>query len=85
MLLLELGYLPIDKRGMDPMFQVVSARYESESIVLTTNRAFKDRGKIIDVDNMLATATIDRRMRHREMLVIRGDSYRMKDKDRNGE
>ena len=85
MLLLELGYLPIDKRGVDLMFQVVSARYESGSIVLTTDRAFNDRGKIIDVDNTLTTATIDRRMRHREALVIRGDSYRMKDKDRNGE
>ncbi len=58
MLLLELGYLPIDKRGVDLMFQVVSARYESGSIVLTTNRAFNDRGKIIDVDNTLTTATI---------------------------
>jgi DNA replication protein DnaC len=58
MLLLELGYLPIDNRGVDLVFQVVSARYESESIVLATNRAFNDRGKIIDVDNTLTTATI---------------------------
>ena len=41
LLLDELGYLPIDKRGADLMFQVVSSRYESGSIVLTTNRAFK--------------------------------------------
>ena len=58
MLLLELGYLPIDNCGVDFVFQVVSARYESESIVLSTNRAFNDRGKIIDVDNSLTTATI---------------------------
>jgi DNA replication protein DnaC len=38
LLLDELGYLPIDKRGADLMFQVVAARYESGSIVLTTNR-----------------------------------------------
>ena len=68
MLLLELGYLPIDNRGVDLVFQVVSARYESESIVLATNRAFNDRGKIIDVDNTLTTATIDRRIQHREAL-----------------
>ncbi len=49
MLLLELGYPPIDNRGVDLVFQVVSARYESESIVLATNREFHDRGKIIDV------------------------------------
>jgi DNA replication protein DnaC len=61
LLLDELGYLPIDKRGADLMFQVVAARYESGSIVLTTNRAFADWGKIFDVDNTLATAMIDSR------------------------
>jgi DNA replication protein DnaC len=58
----------------------VAARYESGSIVLTTNRVFAEWGKIFDVDNTLATATIDRLMHHGEALVIRGDSYRMKDK-----
>ena len=81
LLLDELGYLPIDKRGADLMFQVVAARYESGSIVVTTNRAFRDWGKIFDVDNTLATAMIDRLMHHGEALVIRGDSYRMKDKN----
>ena len=76
-----MGYLPIDKRGADLMFQVVAARYESGSIALTTNRAFRDWGKIFDVDNTLATAMIDRLMHHGEAFVIRGDSYRMKDKD----
>jgi len=80
LLLDELGYLPIDKRGADLMFQVVAARYESGSIVITTNRAFRDWGKIFDVDNTLATAMIDRLMHHGEAFVIRGDSYRMKDK-----
>jgi DNA replication protein DnaC len=81
LLLDELGYLPIDKRGADLMFQVVAARYESGSIVITTNRPFRDWGKIFDVDNTLATAMIDRLMHHGEALVIRGDSYRMRDKD----
>ena len=85
LLLDELGYLPIDKRGADLMFQVVAARYESGSIVLTTNRAFADWGKIFDVDNTLATAMIDRLMHHGEAYVIRGDSYRMKDKDQDDE
>ena len=85
LLLDELGYLPIDKRGADLMFQVVAARYESGSIVLTTNRTFRDWGKIFDVDNTLATAMIDRLMHHGEALVIRGDSYRMKDNDNDGD
>jgi DNA replication protein DnaC len=76
LLLDELGYLPIDKRGADLMFQVVAARYECGSIVITTNRAFKEWGKIFDVDNTLATAMIDRLMHHGDALLIRGKSYR---------
>lgn len=81
LLLDELGYLPIDKRGADLLFQVVAARYECGSIVVSTNRAFRDWGTILDVDNTLATAMIDRLMHHGEAIVIRGDSYRTKGKD----
>jgi DNA replication protein DnaC len=80
LLLDELGYLPIDKRGADLLFQVVAARYESGSIVLTTNRTFREWGALFDVDNTLATAWIDRLMHHGEAILIQGDSYRMKDK-----
>jgi DNA replication protein DnaC len=80
LLLDELGYLPIDKRGADLLFQVVAARYETGSIVLTTNRTFREWGTLFDVDNTMATALIDRLMHHGEALVIHGGSYRMKDK-----
>lgn len=79
LLLDELGYLPIDKRGADLMFQVVAARYEQGSIVITTNRPFREWGKIFDVDNTLATAIIDRLMHHGEAIVIDGKSYRTGD------
>ena len=81
LLLDELGYLPIDKRGADLLFQVVAARYETGSIVLTTNRPFREWGAMFDVDNTLATALIDRLMHHGEALVIQGPSYRTRDKD----
>jgi DNA replication protein DnaC len=81
LLLDELGYLPIDKRGADLLFQVVAARYESGSIVLSTNRPFREWGALFDIDNTLATALIDRLMHHGEAIVIQGASYRMKDKD----
>jgi len=81
LLLDELGYLPIDKRGADLMFQIVASRYEAGSIVISTNRAFKDWGRIFDVDSTLATAMIDRLMHHGEAIVIQGDrSYRNPDK-----
>lgn len=80
LLLDELGYLAVDKRGANLLFQVIAARYEQGSIVVTTNRAFRDWGEILDVDNTLATALIDRLMHHGEAIVIKGESYRMKDK-----
>jgi DNA replication protein DnaC len=81
LLLDELGYLPIDKRGADLLFQVIASRYEAGSIVLSTNRPFKEWGKLFDTDNTLATALIDRLMHHGEAIVIQGDSYRMRGKD----
>ena len=79
-LLDELDYLPIDKSGADLLFQVVAARYEVGSIVISTNRPFREWRKLFDVDNALATALIDRLMHHGEAIVIQGDSFRMKDK-----
>jgi DNA replication protein DnaC len=81
LLLDELGYLPIDKRGADLLFPVVAARYETGSIVLSTNRPFREWGTLFDMDNTLATALIDRLMHHGEAIVIQGDSYRMRGKD----
>ncbi len=49
--------------------------------MLSTNRPFREWGAILDVDNTLATALIDRLMHHGEALVIQRDSYRMRDKD----
>lgn len=77
----ELGYLPIDRKGADIIFQVVSDRYEQGSIVLTSNRPFKQWGTIMNQDNTLAAALIDRLGHHAEVIVIEGESYRMKGKE----
>ena len=72
--------MPIDKKGADLLFQVISKRYEQGSIVLTTNRAFKHWGKIFNNDNTLASAIIERLCHHCEIVKIEGESYRLKDK-----
>ena len=76
----ELGYLPIDKRGADLLFQVISQRYECGSIVLTTNKAFKHWPSIFNNDATLTSALLDRILHHAETVVIEGKSYRMKDR-----
>jgi DNA replication protein DnaC len=68
----------VDRQGAELLFQVISDRYECGTIVVTTNRAFKDWGAILNNDNTLASATIDRLIHHGELVQIKGDSYRIK-------
>ena len=75
----ELGYLPIDKTGADLLFQIISRRYEQGSLIITTNRAFKDWPEIFNNDSTLTSALLDRLLHHTETIVIEGKSYRMKE------
>jgi len=75
----EVGYLPIDKVGADLLFQIISHRYESGSIVLTTNQPFKAWPKVFNNDSTLASALLDRLLHHAHTITIQGKSYRMKD------
>jgi len=73
----EVGYLPFDKQGSNHFFNVISSRYERGSVILTTNRAFKDWGAIFN-DNTVASAIIDRLVHHSDVIKIEGASYRVK-------
>lgn len=75
----EIGYLPIDQHGADLLFQVISQRYERGSIVVTTNKPFKQWASIFNNDATLASAVLDRLLHHAETVVLDGTSYRMKD------
>jgi len=74
----ELGFLPIDKRGADLLFQIISLRYEQGSMVITSNRAYKDWPAIFNNDSTLTSAILDRLLHHAETILIEGKSYRMK-------
>lgn len=73
----ELGYLPLDKQGRDLFFQVISKRADTGSVILTTNKAFKDWGEVFE-DNAVATAIAERLTEHGELIKIEGSSYRVK-------
>ncbi len=75
----ELGFLPIDKKGADLLFQVISLRYEQGALVITSNRAYKDWPGIFNNDSTLTSAILDRLLHHAETVIIEGKSYRMKD------
>ena len=79
----ELGYLPVDRRGADLLFQVITSRYETGSIILTSNRQFSQWPVIFDNDNTITSAILDRILHHSEVVVIEGTSFRMKNEKNN--
>ena len=79
----EMGYLPLDEMGATIFFQLVSARYERGSIVLTSNKSYGDWGSIFG-DTIIATAILDRLLHHSTTVNIRGESYRLKERRRAG-
>jgi len=74
----EVGYLSYDARAADLLFEVVSRRYESKSIVITTNLAFSDWPDIFP-NASCVTALIDRLTHHADICLIEGESYRRRE------
>lgn len=77
----EIGYLPLGTQGSNLFFQVISARHERCSSILTTNLPFADWGKIFD-STTVATAIADRLVYNSEVLIMEGSSYRKREKKR---
>lgn len=73
----ELGYLEVGKRGADLLFQLVSRRYERRSTIVTTNVGIGSWAKVLG-DPVVASAIADRLCHHCAMLRITGRSYRTK-------
>jgi DNA replication protein DnaC len=76
----EVGYIPFDPAAANLMFSLVSARYERASMIVTSNKPFSAWGEIFG-DEVVAAAMIDRLVHHAEILGLKGDSYRLRDKD----
>lgn len=79
----EVGYLPLDPMGATIFFQLVSARYERGSIILTSNKSYTDWGAVFG-DQTIAAAILDRLLHHSTTINIRGESYRLKERKRAG-
>ena len=78
----ELGYLPLDDRGAQLLFQVCSKRYEKSSTIVTTNTEPKKWGAIFNGNAMTASAILDRLLHHSTEVVIDGESYRARERAR---
>ncbi|WP_370745722.1 ATP-binding protein, partial [Lucifera butyrica] len=79
----EIGYVPVDVNGAHLLFQLISRRYERGSIILTSNRGIGQWGEVFG-DTIIATAILDRLLHHSTVINIKGESYRLKEKQRAG-
>lgn len=76
----ELGLKKLTPNNVDDFYEIISKRYENGSIIITSNKAFDEWGRIF-YDPVLATAILDRFIHHCHFVVIRGESYRMKQRE----
>ena len=74
----ELGYLPFEPENAHLIFQLICKRYESKSVIITSNRPITDWGLVFG-DPTAATAILDRLLHHCTPVTITGDSYRIRD------
>jgi len=67
----EVGYLPLDPLAANLFFQLVSARYEKGSMILTSNKSIGEWGELMG-DPVLATAVLDRLLHHSRVRQLLG-------------
>jgi DNA replication protein DnaC len=76
----EVGYIPFEAEAANLFFQLVSSRYERASMIVTSNKPFSRWGETFS-DATVAAAMIDRLVHHADVIALKGDSYRLKDRD----
>ena len=75
----EIGYLPMDIQGANLFFQLITKRYEKSSTILTSNKAFSAWNEVFS-DITIASAILDRVLHHCQVVNIKGESYRLKER-----
>ena len=76
----EVGYMPFDGQAANLFFQLVSSRYERGSVIVASNKPFAAWGENFG-NAVVASAMIDGLMHHAEILSLKGESWRLKDKN----
>ncbi|MBO5565589.1 MAG: IS21-like element helper ATPase IstB [Succinivibrio sp.] len=80
----EIGYMPFGDEESRLFFDVIAKRYETGSVIVTTNLSFGQWSKAFNNDNALTVALLDRLLHHSHIIQIKGDSYRLREKKMSG-
>jgi len=76
LLLDELGYMELDKRGAELLFQVLTEREENSAIAIASNEAFSGWTKAF-TDSRLCAAIVDRLTFGSNIIETGTHSYRL--------
>ncbi len=75
----EVGYIPFDPEAASLFFSLVSSRYERSSLIVSSNKSFSAWAEIFG-DAVAVAAMVDRLVHHAEVIVLKGESYRLRGK-----
>jgi DNA replication protein DnaC len=75
----DFGLQSIPPQSSQDLYEIISERYEHGSIIITSNRAFEEWGEIF-ANDLLSSAALDRLTHHAHTLIIRGDSFRQRNR-----
>ena len=73
----DIGYVKKTDSETQVLFEFIAHRYESGSLIITSNQPFSHWDQIFP-DTLMTVAAVDRIIHHATILEIDGDSYRRK-------
>ena len=76
----EVGYLSYDPSSADLLYEIINRRYERSSLLITTNRAFKNWNDVFPNATCIATL-LDRLTHHADITIIEGQSFRVRESE----
>jgi len=76
----EVGYIPLTKEDANLLFEIVSGLHEKTSICITSNKDFSQWLELLQ-DEALATAILDRLVYRCQVFNLKGNSYRLENRE----
>ena len=80
----EFGYVKFNEQQANLFFQIINRKYELGSIIITSNLSFTKWKEVLNNDEALTTAILDRLIHHSHLINVTGESYRLKQKREAG-
>jgi DNA replication protein DnaC len=74
----DFGYVKKTEQETHVLFELIAHRYETGSLIITSNQPFVEWDRIFP-DQMMTVAAVDRLIHHATIIEVSSDSYRRKE------